>query len=437
MQPGRRPPPEPPPPGQPRRRPGEADGDPRTPEREGEAEARRDWLDAEDSFGKCADAPSAAAGSRWYGNADGTKLNAKVWAAWGAPQRIVDAAKHGVRWLMKPGHVVAAFRGDNYLSAKDPQWRGILKKEMDKFHNNAIYETLEEWQLRYPGGTEEEFVHVVNSIGVVAKKDAADQCRPIFDFTKSLVNAALLALPFNLPRPVDFLAWCQPGYVIHKKDAKNGFYHFTLADSGREGKDGNGPRTLAGFRHPLTGELCRFCAPCMGAAQSPYFFCDMTEESARIFTEHAAAVAARLRGEALEAALNERTPDPPAVQQLAAKLGAAKLAELIEHTRVGVYVDDYVIIGPPEGVEVVNQILEVTGTALGIEFKSSKDERGAQVEVLGALITIPPADGEESDVTATITAERAERYAAELEDQCCMIRDPGSGDPVIRDPVKR
>ena len=361
------------------------------------------WEAPDAAFDTCEEPPPTSA--KWYDSETGTKLHFRAWAEWDAPADIVEMARVGVRWMAEPDKFPERGVWDNYATTQEERWHHIINKQFDDFHFNGIIEYFEDWLLRFPSGVIDDFVLVVNSVGIVPKSDDPGEGRPIFDCSRSGVNSVMLALPFSLPRPTDFLARLRPGYVIHKKDVRHGFYTLTLVDSG-PGEDG--PRRWVGFRHPITGRLGRFCAPAMGAKQAPYFFCRVTAESIRIFREHARLLSAWLR---YNTTLPDHAPCPAALHALIdAGHSKSALADDLDAAFVDCYVDDYIQVGPPLGVTILNGVLEETGKRLGLEYKTSKDVCGTEVEVLGALIAAPENGGPELAATLRVSGAKAARY---------------------------
>ena len=367
------------------------------------------WGEHDDDLGECEEPPpTRAPGTPWYNSETGTKLHWRVWDAWNAPAAVVDIARRGVEWLSK-GSNPPPFDGDNYVSVREPRWLAIVLKVFTGFESNGMVEYYEDWLRRNPGGTEEDFAFIVNSIGIVPKKDDPEEGRPVFDFTRSGANGYMLALPFDLPCPATFLAHLCPGYVILKKDCRHGFYLLTLKDNGA-GEDG--PRRWAGFRHPVTGKLGRFCAPAMGARQAPYFFCMVTRAAVDIFRQHVQLLVAHLRH---GATLPGHAPLPPRIAAMIRRDGDVEgLCSDLLRTFVEVYVDDFVCVGPPRGVEAMNIIMEDTGAALGLEYKISKDVCGNEVDVLGAVLRAPPHGANPLDATMTLGDAKAESYGVLL-----------------------
>ena len=368
------------------------------------------WGEHDDDLGRCEEPPQASPGSApWYNSETGTKLHWRVWEAWGAAQAVIDIARYGVDWLTD-GAVPPAFDGDNYTSVREERWRDIIAKCFKDFEDNKMVEYFDEWITTNVNGVMLDFVFIINSIGIVPKKDDPTEGRPVFDFTRSGVNAFMLALPFDLPSPATFLRQAWPGYVIYKKDIRHGFYNLTLRDNGA-GEDG--PRRWAGFRHPITGRLGRFCAPAMGARQAPYFFCMVTREALDIFKRHAQHIIDHLQhGVPLPA----HAPLPPRIAAMLEEgVHVCDLIRDLRHTFVDVYVDDFVMVGPPLGVRVMNVILEDTGNTLGLEYKLSKDQCGAELDVLGAVIRIPPAGGCARDSTMELGEDKMKSYGEQLD----------------------
>ena len=162
------------------------------------------WEAPDTAFESCEEPPPGS--GRWYGSETGTKLHYREWATWGSPEDIVLMARDGARWIAEEGVAPGPAAYDNYSATTEPQWRDIIQQQFDGFHADGIIEYLEDWQKRFPGGTEEDFVLVVNPVGIVPKADDPSEGRPIFDCSRSGVNDAMLPLPFSLPRPTDFLA---------------------------------------------------------------------------------------------------------------------------------------------------------------------------------------------------------------------------------------
>ena len=330
------------------------------------------WGAPDASFATCEEPPAAE--STWYNSSTGTKLHYAAWAAWGSPADIVEMARNGVRWIAEEGAKPARVECQNYPATREPQWLEIVAKQFADFARNKIVEYYDEWVLRFPGGTEEDFVLAINPVGIVPKADDPTEGRPIFDCTRSGVNNVMLPLPFTLPQPSEFLARLRPGFVVHKKDVRHGFYNLTLSDSGIPSDDDvgqNDPRRWVGFRHPLTGRLGRFNAPAMGAKQAPYFFCLITAEAVRIFREHASLISAWLRG---GPALPDHAPPPKALMDiLVAGADPLGVADALDTAYVDCFVDDFIQLGTPVGVAVLNGVLEETGArALGSSTSSAR-----------------------------------------------------------------
>ena len=158
----------------------------------------------------------------------------------------------------------------------------------------------------------------------------------------------------------------------------------------------------------------------MGAKQAPYFFCRITGEAVRIFRAHAALLVAWLRGGGGDLpphappptdGLPSHAPPPAALLELlAAGHSRASLAGALDASYVDCYVDDFVQVGPPNGVTVLNGILEETGARLGLEYKLSKDVKGDAVEVLGALLSAPGPGGHELGAGLRVSDAKASRY---------------------------
>ena len=321
----------------------------------------------------------------WFDNGEGGKLKWRAFERHGSPPAVVDIARHGYDWLVSQDPDPADMA--NYASAVDrPE---VAAEEFDWLSSHGIVEWFDEWAPTVPPGgdtSQGAFASVINGIAIVPKPHTTDKWRPIVDFKRSGANRYMLPLPFKLPMPKSFLPYVNPSFVTLRKDLANGFFHLRLRPRAR---------TYCGFRHPLTGRLGRYTSPPFGAAQSPYAFCLITSEAARI-----------MRAAIATAAADPATP--PAL--------ARDLAKIF----LDVYVDDFIIIGPPAAVQEADAIVTRVATELGLEFKPSKDVLGATIEVLGVTLC-------NLTMSISLPQEKAERYRRDLH----TFRDRYSGAPSV------
>ncbi len=273
----------------------------------------------------------------WFSQ-DGTKLNTGRWQQWadilGKP--CPTAALGPIEWVWK-GQEPPPNETRNHSSATlniQP-----LVNELDKADKLGLIEYLP------PGQDQNSFVTCINPFGVRIKPNG--KARILTDPSITGVNACMTKLPCTLTTPEKFLKTIKATDVLGKRDLTNGFYHATLHTSARK---------YMGFKHPTTGQIGRWVALPQGTAQSPHFFCELTNFSRDIFnhlfTQHN-----------IKASCD-------------------------------VYVDDYPIRADThKDMQQAFNIMDTEAALLGLEFNPSKDEGNTtpitRMEVLGLLIDAP------------------------------------------------
>ena len=204
-----------------------------------------------------------ASPAQWF-NPEGVKLVKERWEFWANVLKLPCplAAQAPVQWqlLEQPAQAEVA----NHTSALEHV--KLLEEELQKALDLGLIEYLP------PGVPVLDFVLCINPFGVRVK--ANGRARVLVDPTASGVNAAMRHLPMSLTSPEEFFAQVDRTDVLGKRDLVNGFYHVSLAPEARR---------LMGFRHPSTGRIGRWVALPQGTAQSPAYFCEVTNFSAKIF----------------------------------------------------------------------------------------------------------------------------------------------------------
>ena len=346
-----------------------------------------DWLD---------DLEVSTNTERWFNNGEGGKLRWRGWERRNADPKVVAMAKDGGAYVYS--ELPPAARMRNYSSVTDrPE---VAAAEFTYLEQEDIVEYHDEWVTRQPPGadvSEDAFVRVVNAIGLVPKPHTVDKWRPIVDFRRIGANSTMLPIPFKLPMPKDFLQYLHPEYVILRKDCMNGFFHLRLQEESRK---------LCGFHHPLTGRLGRYTSPPFGAAQSPYLFCTITIEGARLMVEEFKLLASS--PDLLRGFLSRHPINPLMADLVPPGYSAHDLAVDLAKVFLDVYVDDFIAIGPPAGIAVANVVMEAVAAELGLEFKASKDAWGHTLDVLGVEMSCPA-------LSISLPQEKADGYLLELQ----------------------
>ena len=274
---------------------------------------------------------------KWF-NSSGIKLNAERWIFWadklGVPCPVAALGPVSWEWKTTPPAPIEVNNHTSALLNLPP-----LVSDLDKAEKLGLIEFLQADQ------DQADFVSCINPFGVRIKPNG--KARILVDPTITGVNGCMNKLPCSLTTPETFMKTLTTTDMLGKRDLTNGFYHVSLHPSARR---------YMGFRHPVTGKIGRWIALPQGTAQSPHFFCELTNFSKLIFNH----------------SFNEH--------------GVKATCD--------VYVDDYPIRADTHvDMQRAFEIMDREAELLGLEFNPSKDEGATQpttrLEVLGLLLDAP------------------------------------------------
>lgn len=212
-------------------------------------------------------------------------------------------------------------------------------------------------------GSEADFAHNVLPLGARVKPNGS--VRMLVDPSLPGVNDAMVELPCTLPTVEQIFQHVKPDSMLGKRDLLNGFFHITLHPDARR---------YMGFRHPVTGQLCRWVVLPQGTKQSPAVFCAVSEAACRIFNK----------------ALQERGID----------------------SMVFVYVDDFIVVADNhEAMMATFDIMDTEGAALGLTWNLKKDVgRETPMQRIEALGLLLDAAAQEMQ----LPSDKRERYLQDL-----------------------
>jgi hypothetical protein len=244
---------------------------------------------------------------------------------------------------------------DNHNSAMEHV--ELLEEELDRAERLGLIE------YPAPGQGVHDFVTCINPFGVRLKPNGKP--RILVDPTITGVNQCMSFLPVSLMTPEQFFAGVAPSDVLGKRDLSNGFFHCVLSLEARK---------YMGFKHPRTGKVGRWVALPQGTAQSPHFFCELTEFSKKVFNH---------------------------------LFAAAKVEAYTD-----VYVDDYPMRAKNhEHMRSAFEIMDEEADLLGLEFNPNKDEGYEKpctaLDILGLIMNA-------KEQVMMLSETKRELYAKEL-----------------------
>ncbi len=249
----------------------------------------------------------------------------------GMAHRFVEALENGVDLLLDKVPVFDITR-DNYKSALEE-----LETTSRMVEEQAAAGVV---QLPF------DEVRVINSLGVVTKKLEPGQVgkpklRVVVDAAASGVNECIRDMPFPMPKINDVVRSSFLDWWAAKFDLKDGFYHIPVNTK---------LTSLLGIKHPATGQRAAYRFLCFGLKCAPFYFQGTMVELRRMLLRNG----------------------------------------LFQSCTVLVYIDDWILLGPNEGVVRENMTaFDKAMTELGFCLHPTKRDGPAQImEYIGFLLNL-------------------------------------------------